>query len=102
RPGGVPTSTRDLHDALPISGSEQKDNGDGNQAADEGEGLLGDGRGEERCGDDGGGGKPPEISEEGRAGGDAEQIWIGEWIAENRDRKSTRLNCSHEWISYAV
>src|SRR5438105_6126806 len=24
------------------------------------------------------------------------------WVAANRDRKSTRLNSSHEWISYAV
>src|SRR5438105_7780066 len=24
------------------------------------------------------------------------------WLADERDRKSTRLNSSHEWISYAV
>src|SRR5207247_5499307 len=27
---------------------------------------------------------------------------VGEWDAARLDRKSTRLNSSHEWISYAV
>src|SRR5207247_10572114 len=27
---------------------------------------------------------------------------IGSWCADDSDRKSTRLNSSHEWISYAV
>src|SRR5438105_7173390 len=29
-------------------------------------------------------------------------IRIGKWLNRRRDRKSTRLNSSHEWISYAV
>src|SRR5207247_11170893 len=87
----VPTTTAhpplSLHDALPIYHHRRHDQGDG----------VG-------CDGDGGRADPPDYHRP--ESGDPESAWpedAGHRGAHRRqDRKSTRLNSSHEWISYAV
>src|SRR5207247_10075575 len=75
-----------LHDALPIySGSHANANGAGN--------------GGDKSNNGGGNGG---ASGSGKAGGSGNAGGAGSGNAGGKDRKSTRLNSSHEWISYAV
>src|SRR5207247_9658158 len=101
-PTPSPHTNLPLHDALPIYGDEQEDPRNNREDFEDvsGEGVLvGDERNFRLHAED----------EYERACLEQTDVFVGqrrhyqsEGLGEDEDRKSTRLNSSHEWISYAV
>src|SRR5207247_10601151 len=85
-PPSTPVSTLSLHDALPISGARRgRAWPDARRRA---AAAAADGFRHGRGG--------------GRVAGSRRSVAVAHRASHGSDRKSTRLNSSHEWISYAV